>query len=204
MKSNSVILAVEDDLSYAVSTKILEQFDIEIIGETAHKGKSYLQQKTPEFNRGATETCGVFMLTDLDSPNICPPTLIQSWVRGPLNPQFFFRVAVMEIESWIMADRLAFSRFLSIPIHRIPRNTDSIPNPKEFLVSLARKGKQRTLQQGLVPAPGAIFPIGIRYNELLSDFVSNQWNLERAVAVSPSLKRTVDRIRCETVGTEEY
>lgn len=204
MKSNSVILAVEDDLSYAVSTKILERFNIEIVGETARKGKSYLQQKTPEFNRGATETCGVFMLTDLDSPNMCPPTLIQSWIRGSLNPWFFFRVAVMEIESWVMADRLAFSRFLSIPIHRIPRNTDNIPNPKEFLVSLARRGRQRTLHQGLVPAPGTIFPIGIRYNELLSDFVNNQWNLERAVAASPSLKRTVNRIRREIENVQKY
>ena len=49
------------------------------------------------------------MFTDLDSPQTCVPELIQSWVKAPLNPGFFLRVAVMEIESWIMADRGALA-----------------------------------------------------------------------------------------------
>ena len=81
----------------------------------------------------------VFMFTDLDSPQTCVPELIQSWVKAPLNPGFFLRVAVMEIESWIMADRRALATFLSIPVNRIPNTPDDILQPKEFLVSLARK-----------------------------------------------------------------
>ena len=195
MSLNSVILAVEDRLSDAISTKILESFGIEIVLRIGFKGNSYLKQKAPSLNQTARGTYDVFMLTDLDSPQNCPPQLIQSWIRAPLNSGFFLRVAVMEVESWIMADRSALARFLSIPVRRIPSNTDDIDNPKEFLVSLARRSNRRRLRDQLVPAPGATTArVGPEYNSRFSEFVQTHWDLERAAVVSPSLKRTVDRI----------
>ena len=89
------------------------------------------------------------VLTDLDSPRDCPPGLVYSWIKGPLNPRFLFRVAVMEVESWVMADRAGFAAFLSIPLHRIPSPTDDILNPKEFLVSLARKSQKKRVREAL-------------------------------------------------------
>lgn len=194
MSLNNVILAVEDRLSDAVATKILETFDVKIVKRIGFQGKSDLERKTPELNRAANGIT-VFMLTDLDSPRECPPGLIRSWIRGSLNPKFFFRVAVMEVESWVMADRMGFADFLSIPLHRIPSLTDNILNPKEFLLSLAKKSKKKTVREALVPAQGATFSVGNEYNTLLSEFVREQWDLERAATVSPSLKRTLDRIR---------
>ena len=202
MTLKHVILAVEDELSEAVSIQILKKFDIDIWNAIRGEGKTYLQQKALEFNRSANGTA-IFMLTDLDSPQNCPPRLIKSWIKGHLNPRFFFRVAVMEVESWVMADRDGVANFLSIPVHRVPRNTDEIPNPKEFLVSLARRSKKKTLRAALIPAQGTILPIGNEYNALLSEFVRNHWNLERAATVSPSLKRTLDRLSQErNAGTD--
>lgn len=142
MELNNVILAVEDVLSEAILTKILKSFGIQIRVILREGGNVYLRKKAPELNRSAKGVY-VFLLTDLDSPKNCPPDLIRSWNKGPLNPRFIFRVAVMEVESWVIADRIGFADFLSIPIHRIPSTTDDIPNPKEFLVSLARKSKKR-------------------------------------------------------------
>ena len=193
MNLSNVILAVEDRLSDAVATKILETFDAKIVKRIGFQGKSDLEGKTPELNRAANGIT-VFMLTDLDTPRECPPGLIRSWVRGTLNPRFFFRVAVMEVESWIMADRMGFSDFLSVPLHRIPSPTDNILNPKEFLLSLARRSKKKAVREALVPAQGATLSVGNEYNTLLSEFVRKHWNLERAASVSPSLKRTLDRI----------
>ena len=193
MNLNNVILAVEDRLSDAVATKILEKFGVEIVKRIGYHGKSYLEQKTPELNRAANGMT-VFMLADLDSPQDCPSKLIHAWVKGILNPRFYFRVAVMEIESWIMADRIGCAAFLSIPSHRIPSPTDDILNPKEFLVSLARRSRKKAIREALVPEPGANFSVGIEYNTLLSKFVREHWDLERAAAVSPSLKRTLDRL----------
>ena len=196
MSLNSVILAVEDRLSDAISTKILENFDIGIMLRIGFKGNSYLQQKAPSLNQTARGPYNVFMLTDLDSPQNCPPQLIQSWISAPLNSGFFLRVAVMEVESWIMADRSALAKFLSIPVHRIPSNTDDIPNPKEFLVSLARGSNRRRLRDQLAPAPGATTAkVGPEYNSRFGEFIQVHWDLERAAVASPSLKRTLDRIR---------
>ena len=189
-----VILAVEDRLSEAVATKILHHYGIEISRKTGYKGNSYLKQKAQSFNASAYEACGVFMLTDLDSPQDCPPNLIRSWIKGSLNPMFLFRVAVMEVESWIMADREGFAKFLSIPFNRIPGNTDTIPDPKEFLVTLARKSKKRRFREEIIPAPGSRNIVGYGYNTRLREFVREHWNLQNAAAVSPSLKRTLDKI----------
>ena len=195
MELNNVILVVEDRLSDAVSTKILQHFEIEIVQRVIYEGNSYLQRKAQSYNQAAHQECGVFMLTDLDSPEICPLALIQSWVKGRLNPWFFLRVAVIEIESWIMADRQAVSEFLAIPAHRIPQNTDKIASPKEFLVSLARRSRNTRLREALVPArSNETAKTGNEYNPRLSQFVQAHWNLERAAAVSPSLKRTLDRL----------
>ena len=195
MKSNKVILAVEDTLSEAVSTKILEYFGLKIVNRIGFRGNSFLKQNARNLNRTARGLYNVFLLTDLDSPKNCPPKLIQSWVGAPLNSGFLFRVAVMEIESWIMADRESIAKFLSVPLNRIPHNTDEIEKPKEFLVSLARQSRKRTLRRELVPAQGAITTkVGPLYNARFNEFVRVHWNLERASAVSVSLKRTMDRI----------
>jgi hypothetical protein len=65
---------------------------------------------------------------------------------------------------------------------------------KEFLVSLARRSQKRAVREALIPAQGAILPVGNEYNTFLSEFVQEHWNLERAASVSPSLKRTLDRL----------
>ncbi len=85
MRSNKVILAVEDTLSDAVSTKILEYFDLEIVGKIGFRGNSFLKEKARNLNRAARGLYNVFLLTDLDSPQNCPPKLIQSWIGTPLN-----------------------------------------------------------------------------------------------------------------------
>ena len=190
---NSIILAVEDELSEAIPTKILNSFGIEIRVVLREGGNAYLRQKSPELNRAASGV-DIFLLTDLNSSQDCPPGLIRSWIKGPLNPRFLFRVAVMEVESWLLADRVGLANFLSIPIHHIPFPTDKIFQPKECIISLARKSKKRRLRDELVPKPGLKIPVGYGYNTRLIEFVRDHWDLERATSASPSLKRTVDRI----------
>ena len=202
MKLNNVILAVEDRLSEAVATKILTNLGFEIMRKpekpksSGLKGNSYLERIAPEFNRSAKGPFYFFMLTDLDSPKICPSELIQSWVKSPLNPRFFLRVAVMEVESWVMADQSAISEFLQIPLHEVPTKTDQILNPKESLLSLAKKSKSAKLRKDLLPKKGnKTSKIGPGYNTRLSEFVRDYWDLNRAASISPSLKRTVDRLQ---------
>ena len=47
-----------------------------------------------------------------------------------------------------------------------------------------------------MPAPRATTAkVGPEYNSRFSEFVQTHWDLERAAVVSPSLKRTLDRLR---------
>jgi len=63
MSGRSVILAVEDKLGEAVSTKILGGLGISISQRLGLKGKGYLQSKAPSLNQTA-QGFPVFMLTD--------------------------------------------------------------------------------------------------------------------------------------------
>ena len=191
-----VLLAVEDKLSEAVATKILNKLGFEIVRTIGHQGNDYLKQKAKGLNRNARKPYNIFMLTDLDSPKKCPPQLIQSWIGGPLNFGFFLRVAVMEVESWVMADQSAFAEFLSVPIQEVPTRTDEILDPKASLLSLAQKSKSGQPRKDLLPKNGnKTSKIGPGYNTRLSGFVRDYWDMDRAASISPSLKRTVDRLQ---------
>jgi hypothetical protein len=89
MRKTMAILAVEDELSEAVSRKILDHYGIKVDLVLGLKGKGYLEKKAHDLNRAA-RALTIFMLTDLDSPNQCPPGLIQSWIKGRSIKSFFF------------------------------------------------------------------------------------------------------------------
>lgn len=194
MNERTVILAVEDALSEAVSLRILMSLGITVGQRLGLRGKGYLQNKAQSLNRTA-RGLAVFMLADQDSRSQCPPQLIASWIKGPRHPHFLLRVAVMEIESWVMADRRGIARFLAIPSNKIPNDTDALPRPKEFLVGLARSSRKTRLRADMVPEPGAASSVGPGYNSRLAEFVRKDWNIKGASAVSQSLNRTLARLR---------
>lgn len=193
MTQRHVILAVEDVLSEAVGKRILATMGITISQELGFKGKQYLQQKAQNLNQAA-KGLDVFMLVDQDSGDACPPEMSPTWIKGPRHPRFFLRVAVMEVESWIMADQKGIARFLSVPLSSIPVDTDALSHPKEFLVSLARRSNKRRLRAELIPSPGATSKVGPGYNLRLEEFVRLHWDIERAGKVSRSLQRTLTRL----------
>ena len=152
MSGKRAILAVEDALGEAVSIRILTSLGIVVSQRLGLKGKGYLQNEADSLNRTA-KGFPVFMLTDQDAPNSCPPQLIQSWLRGVQHPHFFLRVAVMEVKAWIMADRRGVAGLLAIPLSRIPRDTDTIPTQKNSLSpSHGRVGRQ-VCEKSLFPDP---------------------------------------------------
>ena len=63
MKLDSVILAVEDRLGEAVSTRILRSFNIGIDAVIHEGGNEYLRKKAPELNRSANGMY-IFLLTE--------------------------------------------------------------------------------------------------------------------------------------------
>ncbi len=191
-----MILAVEDGISEAVSRRLITDFrkDITVSVVIGLRGKPYLESKRRELNRTAGRV-PVFLLIDLDTRKSCPADVAGEWFPGGPAPNMLFRVAVMEVESWLLADRTACAALLGVSIAHIPVHTDCLDDPKQFMVNLARRSKKRNIQQELVPPAGSRTRVGPAYNARMTEFVSKQWDPSRAMSSSESLRRAVERLR---------
>jgi hypothetical protein len=200
MNRDLALLAVEDALSEAVARRLLSEAGIGVAQVVGRKGNSYLRAKVRDLNRTA-RGFPVLLLTDLDSPSLCPPLLIRDWLNTPPSDGLMFRVAVMEVESWVMADTNAFSRFLGVRSTLVPQPVDAVLKPKEALVNLARRSRRRATRSDLVPSPGSTAAVGPAYNARLGEFVRDTWCPIRAADASSSLSRALNAVRAFRSGT---
>jgi len=190
-----VALIVEDALSEAVVRTVFSQIEKPYrVCNVLKWNKQRIQNKIPDINN-ASRGFPHLVLTDQDAAQDCPPSQIKKWILGDVHPNLLYRFATMEVESWVMANRECFAKFLSVPSKKIPRCPDDIPHPKECLINLARKSRKRRLQEDLVPASGATSKVGPDYNGRLCEFVQNHWRAEIAAQNSPSLARALKRLR---------
>ena len=192
-----ITLAVEDLLSESIAHRLLHDYapNLQPTRTEGLTGYGQLKARFTSFNMIARYSEPVLLITDLDNPQSCPLALIQEWRRSLTSePNLLFRVAVVEIESWLIADRLGISQWLSIADQRVPRLPESLSRPKESLVSLARRSRKRALREAIAPKLGSTSKVGPGYNDTLGDFALNDWNPEAARSLSISLHRTITRI----------
>jgi hypothetical protein len=192
-------LAYEDDLSLEILLRILEfprviSLDKRFCVGTLFHGRGYgfLKKNISGFNK-ASKGMPYLILTDLDY-RVCAPTLIKEWLPETKNPNLIFRIAVREVESWVLADRSGFAKFLGISQKKVPVKPDELPDPKAHLINLARASRKRAIQEDIVPKQGSTAKQGPAYNERLVSFVKATWNPSTARQFSPSLERTLKAI----------
>jgi hypothetical protein len=190
-----VTLATEDELSETIVLRILADYPSVLIGSCLRQGgNGYLRSRIRKFCEIARHS-PVLVVTDLDTHG-CPAALRADWLHQlPPPPALLLRVAVREIESWLLADHDAILALLGKPVRRrLPDNPDTLPDPKDFLLDLAVRAP-KTVRQALRAEPGAIARQGLGYNNHLCALVRASWRPERAAERSPSLQRTIARIR---------
>jgi len=160
-------------------------------------GFGNIKKKTPAYLKMASSQ-HVFVITDLDRAE-CAPTLLRSWLNLNSNTalefphRFVFRVAVREVEAWLLADTKGISKFLGIARANFPRKPDLLQNPKESLLEiLQNKGTKRWHKQ-MLPS-GKTASIGPLYNAKLCEFASKHWNPAHAATNSPSLLRAISAL----------
>jgi hypothetical protein len=192
--SPSIVIAVEDELSGAVMRKLISSsgrnFTINRVFNA--RGNARLKDGMTKF-REASRVVPHVILTDLDRCP-CPPELIKNWKANQLPPQLLFRVAVREVEAWLMADRVGIAAYLHIDISKVPHAPEKEEDPKRTLINLARKSRKRRLSQEIVPEAGSAAKIGVLYNTHFVNFVNSRWDIEQACLCAPSLARTLSRI----------
>lgn len=190
-----VHLAVEDDLSEAVVRRsLLDTGRDYVIGTVlGRSGYGYLQSRANNWNAAAAAGTPIVLLTDLDK-HPCPSGLIDRWLDVKPHANLVFRVAVREVESWLLADREGFADFLRVSPVNIPLQPDQIADPKQSLVNLARRSRTRAVRESIVPRRGSTAVQGPDYNGCLGDFVRSQWSRDAALGCSPSLGRAWERL----------
>ena len=189
-----ITLVFEDELSEAVMNKLLRCFPGKYYINSSYSGHGfgYLKTNVRGFNQ-ASIVNPHFMLTDLDTCE-CPVALINDWINFPLNHNFIFRIAVREVESWLLADIEGLSRFFNISVANFPRNPDKERDPKNTLIQLAKRSRKRSIKEDIVPINDNA-SIGPNYNGCLSEYVFKFWDIENALLRSPSLRKAFDRLR---------
>ena len=187
-------LVFEDALSAAVVDRILaascQKYSVGF--RYISGGFGWIKKRMAGFNNAA-KGMPYFVLTDLDTSK-CAPLLIEQWLSAPRHPNLLFRVAVREVEAWVLGCRESFAAFLGVADNRIPIDVDQIPDAKEFLVNLARRSRKRDVRQDIVPQEGSTAKVGPNYNGRLISFVEGQWDPDVAKDRSLSLKRAMEAL----------
>ncbi len=189
-----VSAAVEGSVDEAVVTQLI----LEVGGTPGYvygkNGKAFLRKQIRGYNNAARHGPWV-VLVDLDQDADCAPDLCRDWLPVRV-PKLCFRVAVHEVEAWLLADRENLAKFLSVPPSRIPSGPETEVNPKHTMVHLAAGSRRRDIRKDMVPRPGSGRPVGPAYTSRLIEFVNAakpRWRPNIAAKRSDSLSRC---LRC--------
>lgn len=182
-------LVFEDEISEFVMVKLAEESKKYFVANSYSEGGfGYIKKNIGGFNEAA-RGCPFFVLTDLDTVN-CAPTLIEDWLGESVHPNLIFRIAVREVEAWILADVEGFSKFTGISATNFRDNTEEIADPKAELLQLVKRCRIRKIREDILPK-NEFASVGPNYNGRLGEFVMKHWSISRAMKRSDSLRRAM-------------
>ena len=188
--------AVEGSVDEVVVKRLISQAG-GVPGEVYGKnGKLPLRARINAYNSAARYRPWI-VLVDLNHEANCAPDLCRAWLPTR-SSKLCFRVAVREVEAWLLADREHISKFLSISKTRIPLNPELEENPKQVMVNLAAHSRRRNIREEMVPRPGSGREVGPAYTSRLIEFISTSqggWRPDIAAAYSQSLRRCIECLR---------
>lgn len=192
----SITIVTEDAPSELIAELIVRHVDPEalIANRLGRQGIGFIASKLRSLNEAA-QGMRILVLADRDRPENCPVEMIRGWVGGPQNVNLLVRLAEMETEAWVLADRERLATFLEIPLVRVPQNPDTLPDAKLALVNLARLSRSSRVRDDMCPAQGATTRVGPAYNQRLDEFLRTSWRVGEAARISPSLDKAQRRIR---------
>jgi hypothetical protein len=188
--------AVEGPVDEAVLRVLLSHFGKNPAGIYGKNGKPDLRKKINAYNQAGHRSPWI-VLVDLNRDADCAPALRALWLPNPA-PFMFFRVAVREVEAWLLGDRERIAAFLGIATSKIPVNPEALEDPKQAMVSLASRSRRRDIREDMVPRLGSGRIVGPAYTSRLIEFVTDSrsgWRPDVAARNSDSLNRCLLSLR---------
>ena len=156
----SLAIVVEGDTDLPVVRKLALDAGLPISVEIDCAGKSRLDEDLPGYN-AAAQGWPWFVLRDLDDDAPCAGELLRVRSFSP-SRWMCFRIAVREMEAWLLADTEALADFLQIREEWIPINPDAEADPTASLVRLARRSKSSAIRRAMVPGGRGSAAVGPR------------------------------------------
>ncbi len=197
MKTQPIYLAVEDVLSEHIAKKIIDKY---MKGYAPYpvgrkSGQSHILKKLSSYRKSA-QKLPFLILVDLDRKECAALFKRELFGDKPLEKNLLFRVAVREIESWILADKSGFCSYFGVPKDKLSDNPDDLEDAKQFLINAVQKYcKDKVYKADIAPSKQSGAVVGPAYNSSLLQFIDSSWSLDKAQAISPSLKRCVRALR---------
>jgi hypothetical protein len=185
--------AVEGLVDEAVVRRLVTDLDSSVSAVYGRQGKAWLRQRMQAYAQAARNSPWL-ILVDLDDDKACAPDLLAEWIPSP-PARLLFRVAVREVESWLMADTEQLASFLGISRRKVPHDVEGIRDPKRIMVQLAASSSKRFIREDMSPPPGSKRSTGPAYTSRLIEYTQDHWRPSRASDNSDSLRRAVERLR---------
>ena len=194
-QGREVVLVCEDALSMAVLRRLVSHARPQLMVRLPiiTGSNTALFANMPKYVKASQQGVPHILLTDLDR-NECAPGLMGRWDVPSLPGQLLFRVAVHEVESWILADRRGFAEMTGLPLAKLPVDPDRILDPKQYLLNLVRRCRKNRLKRDVLPEQGSSASKGVFYNDRFGEFVGANWNVDNAAKRSPSLSKALLRL----------
>lgn len=181
--------AVEGVVDEAVLKRLAADASLALGSVYGRRGKSHLLRQLAEYNNAARYGHWLVLL-DLDHDADCAPDLAARCLPQPA-PHMHLRIAVREVEAWLLADRAAIAAFLGVPVAKVPARPEAMDDPKRAVVDLAVQSRRRAIQRDLVPRSGSGREVGSLYTTRMVEFARDHWRPEVAAAECDSLRRCI-------------
>jgi len=180
-----VTIAVEGDIDAAVVRRVVAAAELSIGPIYGRRGKNHLDKSLNGYNNAAHRSCWL-VVRDLDHDAECAPELVQLLMPKP-SAHMCFRIAVRQIEAWLLADRDKIADLFQLSLDVIPQDPDALDDAKATLIQLARRSRNRRLREEIVPEASTSAKVGTGYSARMIDFAANLWRPGLAALSSPSL-----------------
>ncbi len=184
--------AVEGTTDEAVLRRLVEFAGGHLGAVYGKNGKTSLKPRVRAYNEAARHSPWI-ILVDLDHDANCGPELKAEWLPT-LSPQMCFRVAVREMEAWLLADRQRFSSYFKVQVTRIPQYPETLADPKAMVIQLVSHSRNAQVRQDMLPTPGGGRSVGPAYTARIIEFAAS-WRPEVAAEFSPSLASAINCIQ---------
>lgn len=213
------LIVVEGKLEAVAAKRLLRAANVrnEAPEPTITDGHEAFWQMAPKYNDAARHFPGlIFGLVDLEKGcstdkkarrkgNACPASLLakhfpaspraRSAASHSRHSKFVLRVAVVELESWFLADAEGLAAYLSVSPSNVPKQPEALQDAKQELVNVARKSNSQSLKREIVPIPGRPGIVGREYMLAMTRFVEDHWDPLRGAERSDSLRRAILSLR---------